>query len=177
MHCGKDFHGSFAWVCTGELGVDVQDSTQAVVQELSRFMRQIEIDHWVAGNTQILVVDDVINFTAGDISGDEVFEQRVFFFQKIIAFVLRDFSRVAVVVAITWYPDAPPFTTGRLAHQPEFVLPGDGRGMNLDELPIGELGPLHISGGGGGSGIDNGIGGSPINLSGSAGGQYYGICL
>ena len=170
MHCGKNFHGGFAGVHTGEFGIDVQDSTQAVIQEFSRFMRQIEIDHWVPANSQILVVDDVINFAAGDISGNEIFEQRIFFFQKIIAFVLRDFLRVAVVISLARHPDAPTFTTGRLAHQPELILPGYGSGVDLDELAIGKLGPLHISGGGGGSGIDNGIGGPRINLSRSAGG-------
>ena len=122
---GREYlHRYFVRIIAHELLVDLDDAAELDVQFLRILVRQIEVHHVLAVNAELLVDADVENFTRRDVARHQVAVSRIFLFKEI--------PRLAVLVR----PDAAALAACRFAHQPQLVLAGDGRRMDLDELAI-----------------------------------------
>ncbi|MNC66372.1 hypothetical protein D3C75_1167620 [compost metagenome] len=119
-------------------------------------MGQVQIDHVLPVDAQLQIHTDMENFAGGNIPGHQIAVGGIFFLQEVPGF--------AVLIG----PDPAALATGGFAHQPQLVVPGNGRGVDLDELPVGEMDTLLVHGRCRGAGVDHGVGGFPEDNARSA---------
>ena len=108
-------------------------------------MRKVQVHDVLAVHAQLLVHAHVEDLARGHVAGHEVFVERVL--------LLEEVPGLAVLVR----PHAPALATRRLAHQAILVDAGNGRGVDLDELAVGEGCALAVQAGGGVTGVDGGV--------------------
>jgi hypothetical protein len=90
------------------------------------------------------VSNDLADGPGGDVARDGVAIGRVPLLEEVEAFVLGDGGGVARVAGLFGDPDATALAAAGFGHQAVLVVPGHAGGVELDELPVGELGPLLI---------------------------------
>ena len=147
---------SLCWAAGGEVG-------------------DVEVDHGLAVDAHVVLVDDFEDGAGGDVAGDEVAVLGVPLFEEVPAFGFGDGLRGALVVLVFGDPDAAAFAAGGLGHEAELVFAGDGGGVDLDELAVGVVGALLVEGGLGGAGADDGVGGLAEDGSVAAGADDDGV--
>lgn len=103
---------------------------------------EVQVDALAAGADAASLVADVLRGAGGDVPGHEVAEGRVDALQVVVALVLRDLVRGAVVTLGLRDPD-PAVVAQRLAHQRQLglVVAGarDAGGVDLGEAGVGEV--------------------------------------
>ena len=72
-------------------------------------MREVEVDHRLPINAEMVLVDNLVNGAGGDIARYEVAVFRIPLFQEIPALTFRNGLRIAVIPGFFGHPDAPTF--------------------------------------------------------------------
>ena len=144
MHARENLHRRVARVIAHKLLVDFENAFQLAVQNLPVDMCQVEIDHRLAVDAEVVLVDYFENRPRRHVARNQVAVLRIPLFEKIPTFVLRNRLRIACVARRLRHPHAPAFTARRLRHEPQFVFAWDAGGMHLNELAVGVVAPLLV---------------------------------
>ena len=72
VHAGKDLHGNFARVIADKLLINFQNAFQLAVENLGIDVSQVEVDHGLAINAEIVFEDDFENRARSDIAWHQV---------------------------------------------------------------------------------------------------------
>src|SRR4051794_38851773 len=109
-------------------------------------MREVEVNLIFAADA--LPLEAYLKYFAGrDVARNKVPVGGIFFLEKIVAFIFRNVARAASVGGVSRHPNTSAFAAGRFAHQPKFVLTGDGSRMHLDEFAVRVSRTLLVTGG------------------------------
>ena len=144
VHAGENLHGHVARIVADKLLVDFEDAFELAVESLAVDVRQVEIDHRLAVDAEVVLEDDFEDFAGGHIARDEVAIFRIPLFEEVPALFLGNGLGIALVALCSGNPDAPAFAARRFRHEAQLVFAGDAGGMNLDELAIGVVAALLI---------------------------------
>ena len=144
VHAGEDFHGHVAGIVANELLVNLQDAFQFAVERGAVNMCQVEIDHGLAVNAKVVLVDHFVDGPGRDVTRHQVAVLGVPLFQEIPAFAVGNALGLALITQLTRHPDTSTFATRRLGHEAQLVFAGNARGMHLDEFSVGVVRALLI---------------------------------
>ena len=122
MHAGEDLHRHVARIVADKLLVNFQDAFQLAVERLAVDVREVKIDHGLAVDAQVVLVNHFVDVAGGDVTRHQVAVFRIPFFQKVPALVLRNAFPVALVAFGPGHPDAAAFAARRFRHQPQLVF-------------------------------------------------------
>src|ERR1700756_2943974 len=147
MHAGKNLHGRVARIVADKLLVNLENAFQLLVENLAVNVGQVEVDHWLAVDAEVVLVDDLEDGPCGHVAGNQVPVLRIPLFQEIPALIFRNTLGIAVVALLLRNPDASAFPTRRLRHEPQLVLSRNRRGMDLNEFSIRVIASLLIESG------------------------------
>ena len=112
VHAGEDLHGDFAGVVADELFVDFEDAFELVVCGSRSMWVDVEVDHGLAVDAHVVLVDDLEDGAGGDVAGDEVAVLGVPLFEEVPAVGFGDGFGGALVVLVLGDPDAAAFAAG-----------------------------------------------------------------
>src|SRR5512140_2385558 len=99
-------------------------------------MRQVEVDHRLTIDAEMVLVDNLVDGARRDIAGDEVPVLRVPLLQEVKTLALGDALPVALVTLFLWNPHAAAFTASGLGHETKLVFSGDRSRVNLNEFAV-----------------------------------------
>src|SRR5580704_1084168 len=68
MHARKNHHRFFAWIDTAEFFVDFEDAFEFAVENFARNVRDVQKNGGLAVNSELLLINDAVNGTRGDIA-------------------------------------------------------------------------------------------------------------
>src|SRR5580704_5774476 len=173
VHAGEDLHGNFARVIADKLLINFQNAFQLAIENLGIDVSQVEVDHGLAIDAEIVFEDDFENRARSDIARHQVSIFWVPFFEEVPALALRDRQRIAFVTRRLRNPNPSTFAARRLRHEPQFIFAGDASRMNLDELAIAVETSLLIEGRLRRAGADHRVGGLAKNRPVAAGRDDY----
>src|SRR6185312_14159427 len=157
VHPGENLHRSLARVVAEELFVDLQDSFELAVERGAINVREVEIDHRLAVNAEIVLENDLEDGTRGYVARHQVSILRIPFLEEVPAFLFWNQNRVALVSELFWDPYAPALTTRRLRHQAQLIFTGNAGRVHLNKLAVGVVAALLIESRLGRAGADNRI--------------------
>ncbi len=100
-------------IVADELLVDFQNAFELAVESLAVNVRQVEIDHGLAVDAQLVLVDDFEDGARGHVARDQIAVLRVPLFQEVPALFFWDRLRIAFVARVSSAP-----TRGRLRRGP-----------------------------------------------------------
>ena len=144
VHAGKNLHGRVARVVAYELLVNFQNAFEFAIKNLAIDVGQVEIDHRLAVDAEVVLVHNFVNGAGRDVARHQVAVLWIPLFQEVPALVFRDCLRVALVARSFRDPDASTFSAGRLGHQAQLVFAGNASGMDLNELAVRVIAALLI---------------------------------
>ncbi len=90
MHAGENLHGDVARVVAHELLVNFEDAFQLAIQNLAVDVGQVEVDHRLAVDAQVVLVDHLENRAGGDIARHQVAVLGIPLFEEVPALGFRD---------------------------------------------------------------------------------------
>src|SRR3989441_2897800 len=171
MHAGENLHRRGARIIADELFVDFENAFQFAVENLTIDVREIEIDHRLAVDSEVMFVHDFMDGTRSHIARHEISVLRIPLLQKIPAIIFRNRIRIALVAGGLRNPDASALAAGGFRHQAQLVFTRNRSGMNLDELAIRVVAALLVQSRLRRSGADNGVGGLSEDRANAASGD------
>src|SRR5690606_2594058 len=182
VHRGVDAHRDLVGVLAGDALVHVE---QVAVLGLDRGaahpldgVGEVQVDAEAAGADAAALVADVLGGAGRDVARDQVAEGRVDALQVIVALVLGDLPRVAVVAGALGHPDAA-VVPQRLAHQGQLGLvvaaDRDAGRVDLGVAGVAEVGALAVRPPGGGDVAAHGVGRQEEHVAVAAGGEHDGV--
>ncbi len=175
VHAGKDLHGNIAGIVADELFVNFQDAFELAIENLAVDVGEVEIDHRLAVDAEVVLVHHFVDGAGGDIARHQVAVFWIPLFEKVPPFFFRDRLRVAFVAGGSGDPDASAFSAGGFGHQAQLVFAGDAGGMHLNELAVGVIAALLVEGRLRRTGAHDRIGGAAENGAVAAGGDDDGV--
>jgi hypothetical protein len=96
---------------TNELFVDFEDAFE-LVQALLGQVRQVEVDHRLPVDAHVVFIDDLEDFSGGDIARYEIAVLGIALFEEVPAVGLGDGTRGALLMAVARHPDPAAFAAG-----------------------------------------------------------------
>ena len=144
MHARENLHWRGARIVAHKLLINFQNTFKLSVERGAVNVGQVKINHRLAIDAEVLLVNNFKNGAGRDISRYQVAILRIPLFEEIPALVLRNTLGIALVARILRDPYPSPFAAGRLRHQPQFVFSRDRSRVNLDELAVGVITALLI---------------------------------
>ena len=141
-------------------------------------VREVE-EHAVVQRTHTAAfVDDGLCVARGDVAGDQVAEARVLALQVVVALVLGDVDRTALVLVAGRHPDAT-VVAQRLAHQGELRLRlirrWDAGRVDLGVARVGERRTLAVGPPDGRRVAGHGVGRQVVDVAVATGAQHHGV--
>ena len=168
VHAGKNLHRCVARIVAYELFVNFQNPFQFAVENLPVNVGEVEIDHRLAVNAEVVLEDDFEDGAGRHIARHQVAILRIPLFEEVPPVTLRDGVRIALVARGFRHPNASALAARRLRHQPQFIFARDGRRMHLDEFAVGVVSALLIKRCLRRAGADHGVCGFPKNRANAA---------
>src|SRR5713226_595109 len=159
VHAGENLHGRVARIVADKLLVDFEDAFQLAVESFAVNMRQVEIDHRLAVDAEVVFVHHFENRARGHVARDEVAVFRIPLFEEIPTVTLRNGLGIALVALSFRNPDPSTFAAGRFRHEAQLVFAGNRRRVNLNKLAVRVIAALLIERGLRRSGAHNRVGG------------------
>ena len=89
MHAGKDAHRHLARIVANEHFIDFQNRAELLIERLSGYVREIEIDLVLAIHSEAIETD-LKNLAGGDVPRHQIPVRRIFFFEEIKALFFRN---------------------------------------------------------------------------------------
>ena len=182
VHGRVDAHRDLVGVLAGDALVHVEEV--AVLRRHGRPAEaldrggEVEVDAQAGRADAALGVADGLRGAAGDVARDQVAERRVLALEEVVALVLGDVARVAVVAHLLGHPHAA-VVAQRLAHQRQLRLvvaaDGDAGGVDLGVAGVGEQRALAVRPPGGGDVAALGVGREVEDVAVAAGGEHDGV--
>ena len=127
VHAGEDLHGHFARVVADKFLVDLENAFELAVERLAIDVGEVEIDHGLPVDAEIVLVYHLVNGARGHVAGDEVAVLWVPLFKEVPALGFGDLLEGAVVAGLARHPDAAAFAARRLGHQAQLVFAGNAK--------------------------------------------------
>ena len=115
-----------------------------LVENLAVDVRQVEIDHRLAVDAEVVLEDDLEDLARRNVARHKVAVLRIPLFEEVPALALRNGFRIALVAERLRNPDAAAFAARRLRHQPQLVFARNAGGMHLDKFAVRVIGALLI---------------------------------
>src|SRR5208337_1414964 len=159
VHAREDLYGDVARIVADKLLVNLEDAFELTVERGTVDVGQVEIDHRLAVNAEIVLVNHFVDSAGGDVARHQVAVLRVPLFQEVPAFAVGNTLWSAPVAGLTGNPHATAFSARRLGHQPQLVFAWNAGWMHLDEFAIGVVRTLLIQSRLCRSGADHRVGG------------------
>ena len=107
MHARKNLHGCVARIVSHKLLVDLENAFQFAIEHLAIDVRQVEIDHRLAIDAQVVLVNHFKDRARSHIPRHQVAVLRIPLLQEVPALALRNRFRIAIVPLFLRDPDAP----------------------------------------------------------------------
>src|SRR5450631_1819110 len=136
VHAGENLHGRDARIVADKLLVDFEDAFQLAVESLGVDVGEVEVNHRLAIDAEVVLVHHFKNRSSGHIARHEVAVFRIPLFEEVPTVVLRDALWVALVSLRLRNPNASAFAARRLRHKAQLVFAGNAGGMDLNEFAI-----------------------------------------
>ncbi len=175
MHAGKDFHRHVTRIVAHKFLVDFENAFQLAIEHLAIDVRQVEVNHRLSIDAEVVLVDDLEDRTRCDVAWNQVAVLRIPLLEEVPALIGRNALRIALISGLLRNPHAPAFTTRRLRHQPQLVFAGDRSWVHLNEFAIRVERALLIERALRGPGAYNRVRRLPENHADPAGGHDYRI--
>src|SRR5262249_40050838 len=144
MHAGENLHRRYARIVADKFLVDFQNSFELAIKSRAIDVSQVEINHGLAVDTKLVLVDNFMNRARGHVTRNQVAVLGIPLFEKIKALGSGDLERIALIAFVLRNPDAAAFTTRRLRHEAQLVVAGNGSRVDLNELTIRVIAALLI---------------------------------
>ena len=144
MHAGKNLHRRVARIVAHKLLVDFQNPFQLPVENLAIDVCQVEINHRLAVNAEVELVDDFKDGARGHVARHQIAVFRIPLLEEVPTLALRNRLRITLIARSPGNPDAAALSPRRLRHQPQLILARNRRGMNLNELAVRVVATLLI---------------------------------
>ena len=144
VHAGEDLHRRVARIVADKLLVDLENAFELAVEDLAVDVGQVEIDHRLAVDAEVVLVDHLVNGAGGDVARHQVAVLRIPLFQEVPALGFGDALGSRLSPGVSRNPDAAAFAARRLRHQAQLVFARNGCGVHLDELAVGVVRALLI---------------------------------
>ena len=61
MHAGENLHGHFARIIAHKLFIDFQNAFQLAIENLAIDVGQVEVDHRLAVDSQMVLINNFVN--------------------------------------------------------------------------------------------------------------------
>ena len=113
VHAGEDLHGHIARIVAHELLVDFEDAFELAVERGAVDVRQVEIDHRLAVDAEVVLVHDLVDGAGGDVARHQVAVLGIPLFQEVPALALGNALEIALVARLSSEP-----TRGHLRRGP-----------------------------------------------------------
>ncbi len=136
MHAGENLHRRIARIIADELLVNFEDAFQFAVERFAVDVGEVEVNHRLAIDAEIMLVHHFENRARRHIARDEVAILRIPLFEEVPAVALRDRLRVTLVALSFRNPDTSTFPARRFRHEAQLVFAGNRRRVNLNELAV-----------------------------------------
>ena len=136
--------GTLRGIVSHELLVNFQNAFQLAIENLGVDVGQVEVDHRLPIDAEIVLVDNLENRARSHIARHQIPIFRVPLFQEVPALALRNGQRIAFVARRLRNPHPSAFAARRLRHQPQFVFARNASWMDLDEFAVGVEAPLLV---------------------------------
>src|SRR5450631_122197 len=136
VHAGENLHGRDARIVADKLLVDFEDAFQLAVESLGVDVGEVEVNHRLAIDAEVVLVHHFENRSSGHIARHEVAVFRIPLFEEVPTIALRDALWVALVSLRLRNPNASAFAARRLRHKAQLVFAGNAGGMHLNEFAI-----------------------------------------
>src|SRR5712692_1019088 len=175
VHAGENLHGRVARIVADKLLVDFEDAFQLAVESFAVNMRQVEIDHRLAVDAEVVLVHNFENCAGGHVARHEVAVFRIPLFEEIPAVTLRNGLGVAFVALSFRNPDASTLAARRLRHEAQLVFTWNRGGVDLDKLAVRVIAALLVQSGLRRSGAHYRIGGLAEDGANAAGRDDDGV--
>ena len=144
MHAGENLHGHVAGIVADKLLVNFENAFQLAIENLAIDVGEVEINHRLAIDAEVVFVNHLVNGAGGDVAGHQVAVLRIPLFQEIPALAFGNGFEIALVASRLRHPDAAAFTARRFRHQTQLVFARNAGGMHLNELTVGVIASLLI---------------------------------
>src|SRR5271165_4851119 len=154
VHAGKDLHGGVARIVADELLVDLEDAFEFAVERGAVDVGQVKIDHRLAINAEVMLVNHFVDGAGGDVARHQVAVLGIPLFQEVPTLAVGNTLGSTLVVRLTWHPDATALSARGLRHQSQLIFARNAGGMYLDEFSVAVVGALLIESRLGRSGTD-----------------------
>src|SRR4030095_9296805 len=97
VHAGEDFHGRVAGIVADELFVDLENAFEFLVENLAVDVGKVEVDHRLAVDAEIVLVDDLEDGASGDIARDQVAVLGIPLFEEVPALAFGNALGITLV--------------------------------------------------------------------------------
>ena len=114
VHAGKNLHRSIARIVAHKLLVDFENAFELAVERRAIDVCQVEVDHGLAIDAELVLIDDFVDGAGGDIPRHEIAILWIPLLQKIPAIRFGNAARIALVAGRLRHPHAAALTTCRL---------------------------------------------------------------
>ncbi len=179
VDCGEDLHRVVIGIDAREFLVDLEDTGELLPQERFALVREIEIDlvlvatRLVVEDAALLVEADLEDGARCDVARHQVSVAGVHALQEVVAVLVGNPGRSALILRVLGHPDASPLAARALADETQLVGARDGGRVDLDELAVGVDGSLLPRLPRGEAGADDAVGGAPEDHAGTAGREAH----
>ena len=116
MHARKNLHGHFARIITHKLFVDFQNAFQLAIENLAIDVGQVEVDHRLAVDSQMVLIDNFVDCAGRHIARHQVAVFRIPVLEKIPTIAFRYVTGIAFIARRSRHPHAAAFAASRFRH-------------------------------------------------------------
>ena len=113
MHAGENLHRRIARIVPNKLLVNFKNAFQLPVKNLAIDVGQVEIDHRLAVDAEVMLVNDFENCASRDIARHEIPVLRIPLFEEVPALALRNRLGIALIARSLRDPHASALTARR----------------------------------------------------------------
>ena len=108
VHARENLHGRDARIDADKLLVDFENAFQLAVERLGVDVGEVEVDHRLAVDAEVVLVDDLEDFAGGHIARDQVAIFRIPLFEEVPALFFRNGFGIALVARVLGTQTRPP---------------------------------------------------------------------
>src|SRR5580765_1251020 len=125
MHAGENLHGRVARIVAHKLLINLEDAFQLAIENLPVDVRQVEIDHRLTVNAEIVLIHDLEDGSCRHIAGYEIPVLRIPLFQEVPTLTLGNGLGITLVAWSLRHPNASAFAARRLRHEAQLIFTGN----------------------------------------------------